>query len=88
MPEEAQIVVRIFETFDAGDSLRSITAKLTADGVPTRGGRPWHVRTVRDMLTNPRYAGWAVDRGEIAIDVDGNRSVDYGSRWCSASCST
>ncbi|AFJ36980.1 recombinase family protein [Mycobacterium sp. MOTT36Y] len=71
--DEAAVVARIFRAFDAGGSLRSITAKLTADGVPTRRGRPWNVRTVRDMLTNPRYAGWAVYRREIATDGDGNR---------------
>jgi site-specific DNA recombinase len=78
VPDEAEIVARIFSAFDAGGSLRSITAKLTADGVPTRSGRPWHVRTVRDMLTNPRYAGWAVYRREIPTDDDGNR---IRGRW-------
>ncbi|UGT94852.1 recombinase family protein [Mycobacterium intracellulare] len=73
VPDEASIVGRIFQAFDAGGSLRSITAKLTADGVPSRSGRPWNVRTVRDMLTNPRYAGWAIYRREIATDADGNR---------------
>lgn len=78
VPDEAEIVARIFRSFDAGGSLRSITAKLTADGVPTRSGRPWHVRTVRDMLCNPRYAGHAVYQGEIAVDDDGNR---IRGRW-------
>jgi hypothetical protein len=45
---------------------------LTDTKVPTRNGRPWNTRTVRDMLTNPRYAGWAVYQGEIATDHDGN----------------
>ncbi|MCB0951084.1 MAG: recombinase family protein [Actinomycetia bacterium] len=31
--------------------------------VPTRSGRPWNTPTVRDLLTNPRYAGWAVYQG-------------------------
>jgi site-specific DNA recombinase len=78
VPAEAKIIRRIFEAFDAGESLRSITANLTADGAPTRSGRPWHVRTTRDMLTNPRYAGWAVYRGDIAVDDDGNR---IRGRW-------
>jgi DNA invertase Pin-like site-specific DNA recombinase len=73
MPAEAEAVVRIFKSFDAGESLRSITRSLTDDGVPTRSGRPWNVRTVRDMLCNARYAGWAVYRGEIASDDNGDR---------------
>lgn len=78
VPDEAAIVARIFKAFEAGGSLRSITAKLTADGVPTRRGRPWNARTVRDMLCNPRYAGYAVYQGEIAVDDDGNR---IRGRW-------
>lgn len=73
VPGEADVVRRVFTAFDAGESLRSITASLTADGVPTRKGGPWNTRTVRDMLTNPRYAGWVVYQREIVTDDDGNR---------------
>lgn len=31
----------------------------------------WSTHTVRDMLTNPRYAGWAVYQGEVLTDNDG-----------------
>jgi site-specific DNA recombinase len=33
---------------------------------------PWSTRTVRDMLTNPRYAGLVVYQGEVPTDNDGN----------------
>ncbi|GAA3323581.1 recombinase family protein [Paeniglutamicibacter sulfureus] len=62
--DEAAVVRRIFEQFAHGDSLRGITAALAADNVPTRHGNPWHPRTVRGILTNPRYAGHAIYRGE------------------------
>lgn len=62
--DEAAVVRRIFEQFVNGDSLRGITAALAADNVPTRHGNPWHPRTVRGILTNPRYAGHAIYRGE------------------------
>lgn len=71
-PKESVVVADIFERFYAGESLRSLTKMLTDTNVPTRNGRPWNTRTVRDMLTNPRYAGWAVYQGEIATDNDGN----------------
>ena len=71
-PTESVIVADIFERFYAGESLRSVTRLLQDQGVPTRSGRPWSTRTVRDMLTNPRYAGWAVYQGEIPTDNDGN----------------
>jgi site-specific DNA recombinase len=71
-PTESVIVADIFERFYAGESLRSVTRLLQDQGVPTRSGRPWSTRTVRDMLTNPRYAGWAVYQGDISTDNDGN----------------
>jgi DNA invertase Pin-like site-specific DNA recombinase len=71
-PQESVIVIDIFERFYGGESLRSLVRLLEDQKVPTRSGRPWNTRTVRDMLTNPRYAGWAVYQGEIATDNDGN----------------
>ncbi|MGB9223201.1 recombinase family protein [Mycobacterium sp.] len=70
-PTESVIVADIFERFNGGESLRSVTRLLQDQGVPTRSGRPWSTRTVRDMLTNPRYAGWAVYQGEVAVGDDG-----------------
>lgn len=64
--DEAAIVRGIFDRFYAGDSLRGIAAWLNETGVPTRRGREWHPplawplwgpSAVRDILTNPRYAG-------------------------------
>ncbi|MGO9157845.1 recombinase family protein [Mycobacterium sp.] len=71
-PKESVIVTDVFERFYAGESLRSLARMLEDKKVPTRSGRPWNTRTVRDMLTNARYAGWAVYQGEIATDNDGN----------------
>lgn len=71
-PTESVIVADIFERFYAGESLRSVTRLLQEKGVPTRSGRPWSTRTVRDMLTNPRYGGWVVYQSEVLTDTDGN----------------
>ena len=72
VPAEAEIVTDIFTRFYGGESLRSLVRLLDDQKVPTRSGRPWNTRTVRDMLTNCRYAGWAVYQREIATDRDGN----------------
>lgn len=64
-PEGAQIARRIFTRFYAGDSLRSLASTLTAEGVQTRSGKPWNTRTIRDMLSNPRYAGRVVYQGQV-----------------------
>jgi site-specific DNA recombinase len=64
IPAEAEIVRQVFSRFNAGDSLRGITAWLNESKVPTRNGRTWNPSTVRTILTNPRYAGRAVYCGK------------------------
>jgi site-specific DNA recombinase len=61
---EALDVHELFDRFIEGDSLRALAAWLTARQVPTRRGGAWSPSSVRTMLTNPRYAGRAVYRGE------------------------
>jgi site-specific DNA recombinase len=63
VPDEADVVRRIFKLFRAGESLRGICSTLTNDGVTTRRGRQWNPSTVRTILTNPRYAGRAIYQG-------------------------
>jgi hypothetical protein len=70
-PTESMIVADSFERFNGGESLRSVTRLLQDHGVPTRSCRPWSTRTVRDMLTNSRHAGWAVYQGGVAVGNDG-----------------
>jgi DNA invertase Pin-like site-specific DNA recombinase len=64
IPGEAKTVRAIFARFNAGDSLRGITAWLIEHQVPTRNGRPWNPSSVRTILSNPRYAGRAVYLGQ------------------------
>ena len=67
-PAEAKAVRRIFETFAAGHSTKSIAEKLNAEGVPAPydsaypkpAGRGWGSGTVRAMLRNERYLGRVV----------------------------
>jgi DNA invertase Pin-like site-specific DNA recombinase len=54
---EAVIVIEIFTRFYSGDSLKGIAKYLNERDVKTRHGGPWHSSSVRDILTNPRYAG-------------------------------
>ncbi len=62
---EADVVRGLFARFAAGESLRGLAQWLTTEGVaPRRGGR-WNPSSVSTMLTNPRYAGRAVYRGEV-----------------------
>lgn len=64
VPDEADVVRRIFAAFLRTRNLRQVARSLTEDGITTRHGRPWHPSTVQSILRNPRYAGRAVYQGQ------------------------
>lgn len=64
VPDEAELVRRVFKMFVAGETLRSISRALTDENVATRTGRPWNPSSIRGILTNPRYAGRAIYQGK------------------------
>lgn len=57
VPEEAAIVRRIFALNKQGMGTKAIAAQLNAEGIPTRGGRPWIFSTIQGMLHNEKYEG-------------------------------
>jgi site-specific DNA recombinase len=60
--EQAQIVRQIFEWVGRDRlSIREVCRRLQQREIPTQTGMPrWHAGTVRGLLTNPAYRGWAV----------------------------
>ena len=61
VPEEAEVVKRIYRRYLDGCSLAQIKRELEADGVPTSSGiRGWTYQVVRNILTNERYIGDAL----------------------------
>lgn len=64
IPGEADVVAGLFAAFAAGESLRGLADQMRQSDVPTRHGGKWNPSSVRTMLTNPRYAGRAIYRGE------------------------
>lgn len=56
---EVAVLHRICTSLLAGESLRQICLHLTAEGVPTPGGRSssWASASVRKMINNPVYVG-------------------------------
>lgn len=64
VPDEAAVVLDIFQRFADGATLRGIARHLTDRGVTTRHGKPWNPSSIRTILTNPRYAGRAVYQGQ------------------------
>ena len=58
IPEQAEVVRKIFDSFLAGHSVRMIKDELEAQGVPaTKGGTVWSESVIRSILKNEKYCG-------------------------------
>ena len=61
VPEEAEVVKRIYRRYLDGCSLAQIKRELETDEVPTASGiQGWTYQVVRNILTNERYIGDAL----------------------------
>lgn len=69
VPEEAEIVKRIYSSFMQGKTSSAIAKSLTADGVPTPSGKQkWAVSTVDSILRNEKYRGDARLQKTFTVD--------------------
>ena len=57
VPEEADLVQRMYQSYADGVGPMDIANSLNASGVKPRRGGPWNRSTVRVILANPVYAG-------------------------------
>lgn len=57
IPEEAEVIRRIYRLRSQGWTQEAIADLLNAEGVPTRRGGRWHHRTVAYILDNKKYRG-------------------------------
>ena len=64
VPEEAEVLKRVFEARAAGTAYEEIAWRLTRDGIPTRRGGTWRVSTLRRMVANGFYTGRIEVEGE------------------------
>lgn len=64
-PDEAATVRTLAARFLAGESLRSLAAWLTTEGIATVGGGQWRTPTLRAMLRSGRMAGLRDHRGQV-----------------------
>ena len=61
VPEEAEVVKRIFREYLEGSSLVEIARGLEADGILTAAGKAkWRPETLRNILRNEKYMGDAL----------------------------
>lgn len=57
VPEEAEVVRRIFREYIAGASVRAVAFQLNEEGIPGPKGGGWAGSTVARMLSNETYTG-------------------------------
>ena len=59
LPDEAEIVRRVFELKDSGESFPGVCRRLTEEGYRTRKGGTFPVSTIQGILANRKfYRGW------------------------------
>ena len=69
VPEQAEIVRKIYRLFMQGKSTNAIATKLTAEGIPTPGGKAqWQRATVESILSNEKYKGSALLQKSFTVD--------------------
>ena len=69
VPEEAELVIRIYKMFMSGKSTSAIARQLTNEGIPTPGGKKvWQKATVDSILTNEKYKGSALLQKKYTVD--------------------
>ena len=67
--EQAKLVRRIYGMFLTGMSPFSIAGTLTAEGIPSPGGKEhWNASAVRSILTNEKYKGDALLQKSYTVD--------------------
>ena len=58
VPEEAAVLIMIYDLNANGSSLRTIAKELLDMGIPVpRGGRVWSIKPIRKILNNEKYYG-------------------------------
>jgi site-specific DNA recombinase len=69
VPEEAEIIRRIFNVYKQTKSRTKVREELEIAGAKTRQGKPFSKGTIEAMLKNPVYAGKLFENEEL---FDGN----------------
>jgi len=69
VPEEAEIIKRIYREYLEGKSLAGIGRDLEKDGILTAAGKPrWRPETIKKILLNEKYIGDALLQKTITVD--------------------
>ncbi|XJZ27715.1 recombinase family protein [Bacillota bacterium Lsc_1132] len=76
VPEEAEVVKRIYREYLEGASLLQIARGLEADGILTAANKPkWRPETLRKILQNEKYIGDALLQKTYTVDFLSKKRV-------------
>ena len=79
-PDEAAVVVWIFERYSAGDSLGKIVDSLEQQGILSPTGKPrWNREAINKLLSNEKYTERVLLQKTVstgAVQVENNCFVD------------
>lgn len=74
--EEARVVRRIFELYaNQQVGVRKISQILLKEGYTSRKGNSFNVRTIRNILCNPKYKGWYCANKSQTVDYRSKRRI-------------
>lgn len=77
VPEQAEVVRRIFADILAGKSTHIIAKELNAEGVPTKRNGTWTPGAVNGLVKNEKYTGDVIFQ-KTFTDGSFNRHTNYG----------
>ena len=81
VPEEAEIVRKIFKMYLSGMGMSKIASELTREGVHTRFGNHWPRNTIRGILKNEKYTGDMILQKTYNVDFRTKaKKVNKGER--------
>ena len=76
IPEQAEVVRRIYDSFLAGQSLRMIKEDLERRGVATvTGGTEWSIGSIRGILQNEKYCGDVLQQKSFVNDCISRKHI-------------
>jgi site-specific DNA recombinase len=72
-PKESRMVRKAIQDVIDGVPTREIARRWNAAGVPTTRGKDWNHGAIRQVMRNPRLAGWRTHQKAIARDANGQK---------------
>ena len=72
-PREVALIRKAAKDVLEGVGIHTICRRWNEAGIVTTVGNPWRRTVLKNLLLNPRVAGYRTYHGEIALDTEGNR---------------